>query len=271
MDRCYWTYSGARGDQGVRDMGRKKALRYAGIGGIVALHWLTFYGSIKLGNNVSITLACFATTTLFTALLEPLLTNSEFQWKEIFLGVFAVLGIYLVASVGELYTWAIVVGLISAFLAALFSSLNKRYIAHENILSVSTLELGAGWVVIGLVLPLYPNFAPSQLLDFSSAVISDITVPSWLSGIHSFWFLLILGLLCTSLAFVLQLNALKELKAFTTNLIINLEPIYGMLMAVWIFKENKALTPQFYIGSAIILGSVILYPILSRKRRAISS
>lgn len=250
---------------GIKNLGPKMVLRYAGIGAIVAVHWLTFYGSIKLGNNVSITLACFATTTLFTSILEPLLTKSEFRWEELSLGIFAVIGITLVASVGELYTWAIVVGLISAFLAALFSSLNKRYISDENLLSVSTVELSAGWIVIGLLLPLYPDFSVNQLFDFDLFSSTDLA-PTKLFGyqFHSFWYLLVLGLLCTSLAFVLQLKALKYLKAFTTNLIINLEPIYGILLAIWIFEENKELTLQFYIGTAIILASVALHPFLGK-------
>jgi drug/metabolite transporter (DMT)-like permease len=257
---------------GIRNMGWRKVLRYAGIGGIVAIHWLTFYGSIKLGNSVSITLACFATTTLFTAILEPLITKSKFRWDEIFLGIFAVVGIYLVASVGKLYTWAIVVGLISAFLAALFSSLNKRYISNDNALSVSAIELAAGWVLIGLLLPLYPDFTLESLFDFENFGSAGNAASHLLLGykIHSFWYLIVLGLLCTSFAFVLQLKALRYLKAFTTNLIINLEPIYGILLAIWIFNENKDLNMQFYIGTAIILASVGLYPFLGKllKRRA---
>jgi drug/metabolite transporter (DMT)-like permease len=251
---------------GIVKMGWKMVLRYAGIGGIVAIHWLTFYGSIKLGNSVSITLACFATTTLFTAILEPIITKSKFRWEELILGIFAVVGIYMVASVGKLYAWAIIVGLISAFLAALFSSLNKRYISDENILSVSTVELAAGWVVIGLLLPLYPNFSISDLFDFGGLGASSDASGQLFFGykIHSFWYLIVLGLLCTSLAFVLQLKALRYLKAFTTNLVINLEPIYGILLAVWIFEENKDLNTQFYLGTTIILASVALYPFVVR-------
>lgn len=253
---------------GIRQMGWQSALRFAGIGGIVALHWLTFYGSIKLGNSVSIALACFATTTLFTSIFEPLITKSKFDYRELFLGVFAVVGIYLVASVGALYFWAIVVGLISAVLAALFSSLNKRYIADQNILSVSTIELASGWLLLGLVLPLYPDFSLQQFFIFEPDPAMADKIPTLFGlKLHSFWYLLILGLACTSLAFALQLKALRYLKAFTTNLVINLEPIYGILLAIWIFEENKALTPQFYVGTAIILASVAAYPLLNRKKK----
>lgn len=255
---------------GIRSMPLKSVLRFAGIGAIVALHWLAFYGSIKLGDSASIALACFATTPFFTSFIEPLITKSKFKSEEIILGVFAIIGIYLIASVGKLYFWAIVVGLLAAVLAALFSSLNKRYIKDENVLSVSTLELAAGWLMIGLVLPLYPKFSFEQLFNFDSFAAIGPDGPTkvyTLFGleIHSFWYLLVLGLLCTSLAFVLQLKALKQLNAFTTNLVINLEPVYGVLLAIWIFHENKSLNGQFYIGTALILLSVILHPWLAKK------
>jgi drug/metabolite transporter (DMT)-like permease len=251
---------------GIMKMGWRKVLRYSGIGAIVAVHWLTFYGSIKLGDNVSITLACFATTPLFTAILEPLFTRSRFRWEELVLGLFAVIGIYLVTSVGEFYLWAILVGLASAILAAIFSSLNKRYIGNEeNILSVSAVQLAAGWVVVGLLLPIYPEFNISDLFNFEplgKLGLKQHLLFGW--KIHSFSYLVVLGLLCTSLAFVLQLKALKHLKAFSTNLVINLEPIYGILLAIWVFGESKVLNASFYWGTAIILISVGLYPFLRK-------
>lgn len=255
--------------KGIRQMSRKQLLTFAGIGCIVATHWLTFYGSIKLGDNASVTLACLATASLFTAILEPIITGSKFLKEEIFLGLCAIVGIYLVVDVGEFYYKAIAVGLLSAFLAALFSTLNKKNIKDVNVLSVSTLELASGWVFMSIVIPFY-------MKDFSIAKLAMANTeqnPEHLLfglSIHPFWYILTLGLLCTSLAYVLSLKALKHLSAFSTNLVINLEPVYGILLAAWIFHEGDNLTLNFYIGTTIILAGVILHPYLVylRRRRA---
>ncbi len=252
----------------IRNMSAKDLLRYSGIGAIICLHWITFYGSIKLGDNVSITLASFATASLFTALLEPLITGTKFQREEMIMGISAIVGIYLVVDVDEFYYPAIVVGLISAFLAALFSTLNKRYIKENNLIAVSTVELGAGFIFLTLILPLY-------IRDFNWGKLAMSNIdknPAHLlfgMDIHPFWYILTLGLLCTSFAFVLSLLALKRLSAFSTNLVINLEPVYGILLAAWIFKEGNDLTGKFYLGTAIILSGVILHPyfVYLRKKK----
>ena len=230
----------------------KRILVFTGIGVLVALHWITFYGSIKLGNSASVTLACFATTALFTSVLEPLITKSSFKWLELILGIFIILGIYLLSGVGEYYYKAIAVGLISAFLAALFSVLNKKYIIGYNSISISIIELLAGFIFISLCLPLITIFLPQEQLLPTSM--------DW------FW-LICLGLLCTSFAYVLSLNSLKELSAFVANLSINLEPVYGILLAIVIFKESQDLNFSFYIGTSIILLAVILYPLISRYQK----
>lgn len=252
--------------RGIRQMQRRDLLRYTGIGCIVALHWLTFYGSIKLGDNASITLACLATASLFTAFLEPLITGSKFLKEEIFLGICAIAGIYLVVDVGEIYYKAIVVGLISAFLAALFSTLNKKHIRESNVLSVSTVELGGGFLFLTLILPFYMKDFSIQKMAMANM---EQNPEHLLFGmeLHPFWYILTLGLLCTSLAFVLSLFALKHLSAFSTNLVINLEPVYGILLAAWIFTENKDLSLSFYVGTGIILGGVILHPYLVYLRK----
>lgn len=247
--------------RGIRKLSWPDVLRFSGIGVLVSIHWVTFYGSIKLADSSSIALACLATSTLFTSLLEPLITRSRFQSIELLLGVLVIVGLYLVLNVGEAYYTAIVVGLISAFFAALFSVLNKRYLQHHNTLSVSTIELMAGFIFISLVIPIYEGeFFPDDYSLFRDDLVSDL--PIFGMHIHSFVYLIILGLLCTSLAYALSLQALKELSAFTTNLTINLEPIYGILMAAFFFQENNDLNLWFYLGTAIILLSVLAHPFL---------
>jgi drug/metabolite transporter (DMT)-like permease len=256
--------------RGILEIPRRRLLTYVGIGVVVCLHWLSFYGSIKLANSASITLACLATSTFFTALLEPIITKSKFQWVELILGVLVIAGIYFIMQVDLSYTQAIVVGLISAFLASLFSVLNKKYIANNNTLSVSTIELGSGFIFLTLVLPFV--FDWGSISTELSLFGDDLYAQETLFGlrIHSFWYLVLLGVGCTSLAYALALSSLKQLSAFTSNLAVNLEPIYGILLAAAIFQENKELTFNFYLGTALILSGVMLHPFLLNPRRFLS-
>lgn len=233
--------------RGLTRISIKNLLRFSGIGVIVALHWITFYGSIKIGNSASITLACLATTSLFTSLLEPLITKSKFNWIELILGLFVILGIILLTGVGELYYNAIIVGLISALLAAFFSVLNKKYITGQNTISVSVVELFAGFVFISLCYPLI------SMYNHQTQWIPQSTDWLWIG---------ILGVFCTSIAYVLSLNSLKELSAFVANLSINLEPVYGIILAALIFHESQDLNLSFYLGTSIILLAVLLHPII---------
>lgn len=235
--------------KGLRSIKKSNFFIFTGIGVLVALHWLTFYGSIKVGNSASVTLSCLATSSLFTSILEPLITKSKFKWVELLLGLLVIVGIYFLSGVGEAYYWAIVIGIISAFLASLFSTLNKKYITGQNTLSVSTIELGAGFVFISICYPILQSIFPQ---------------PQWLPTGNDWWWLIVLGLLCTSLAFALALDALKVISAFISNLSINLEPVYGILLAIWILNEDAQLNIHFYVGTSIILLAVLLHPILSR-------
>jgi len=247
---------------GLRALKRIEILRFGGIGIIVALHWVAFYGSIKLGNSASVTLACMATTPLFTSFVEPFITRRRVLKTEVLLGIITIVGVYFLSGVGSFYYPAMITGIFSAFLASCFSTLNKKYAGHHNSISVSFLELFSGWIFLGLLLPFY------YLTDKQFHIMpyySDLT-QVWnftFLGIHSDWFyLLFLGLLCTSLAFVYSLQALKHISAFTSNLSINLEPVYGIILAAVLLKENKDLNFNFYLGALIILGCVVLHPIL---------
>jgi drug/metabolite transporter (DMT)-like permease len=237
--------------KGILLITKKNLLKFIGIGILVAMHWLTFYGSIKVGHSASVTLACLATASLFTSVLEPLITRSKFEWIELLLGVIVILGIYLLSGIGESYYSAIIIGIISAFLAALFSTLNKKYIAGQNSLSVTTVELTSGFLFISIAYPFINTFMPQT---------------QW-TAIGTDWvWLIILGLLCTSLAFALAINSLKELSAFISNLSINLEPVYGILLAIWLLNEDTILNFNFYLGTSIILLAVVLHPILTKYK-----
>lgn len=254
---------------GLKVLSKNDIWRFSGIGILVAIHWITFYGSIKLGNNASITLACLATTPLFTSLLEPFISKRRILKTEVLLSIITIIGVYFVTGAGSFYYPAIITAIISAFFASTFSTLNKKYIAHHNSMSVSFVELFSGWLFIGLLLPIYFNTDP----NFSIIPSGTHALDSWsfnFLGLDSDWYyLILLGLLCTSLAFVYSLQALKYVSAFTSNLAINLEPVYGIILAAFIFKENNELNFEFYLGACIILSCVVLHPILQKieKRR----
>ncbi|MCB0651373.1 MAG: DMT family transporter [Saprospiraceae bacterium] len=232
-------------------MRRDMLLKYAGIGVIVGLHWLAFYGSIKLA-NASIALVCMATTSFFTALLEPLILGRKVRFYEIVLGVFIVPGMILVANNVEFSMMAgIWVGLASALFASLFSILNKKLITHASEMNITLIEMSSAWVFLGIVLLVmtFNGAAPVQFIPSPS---------DWI-------YLLVLALLCTTFAYVLALRALHHLSAFASNLTINLEPVYGIILAWLILKDGEEVTPGFYLGGLIIIASVFSYPFL-RKR-----
>lgn len=231
------------------EVGRRQLLRLLGIGLLTGLHWVAFYGSIKLA-NASIALICMATTSLFSSLLEPLIVRSPFRWYELLLGVFILPGIWLVVDgSAAAMNLGIGVGLVSAFLAALFTNLNKRYMGDTDALRVTFIELGGATVFLGVLLPFFGNgpFWPGRPLD-------------WL-------YLLTLALLCTTLTYVLSLRALRKLSAFATNLTINLEPVYGIFLAYFLLNDARELSGKFYLGTAIIIIAVFGYAGINRYLR----
>jgi len=220
----------------------KQAVNFFLIGTLIALHWVAFYGSIKL-SNVSIGLVCFSATGLFTALLEPLLVTKKLQWAELGLGLLSLLGIYLIFHFDERYQTGIIVGIISAFLAALFSVLNKKQVADAEPTIMMLYELTGGLVILTLLMPAYAYFFPETTI-----------IPT----LSDFGWLLVLSWLCTIIAMQLMLDSLKKVSAFTQNLSLNLEPVYAIIMAFILFDENKYLSNSFYYGVGLIILSVVL-------------
>ncbi|HVR82238.1 MAG TPA: DMT family transporter [Luteimonas sp.] len=242
--------------RGLRAMSRRLMLSYAGIGVLVSLHWLTFYGAIKL-SNASVGVTCIALATVFTALVEPWLTRTRFSKRELALGIAVLPGVALVVGgVPSSMRLGIAVGTLSALLVALFGSLNKRLVEHGDPLTVTALELGAGTLVLTMLAPVMPMLFPA----FAGKLLV-------LPGEHDALYLLALSLACTLLPFALSLVALRHMSAFAAQLAVNLEPVYAIVLAIVLLDEQRELTPQFYAGVAIILAAVLLYPLISRPRR----
>ena len=244
--------------RGIRAMPARLLWAYAGIGVLVALHWLTFYAAIKL-SNASIGATCIALATVFTAMVEPWLARSRFSRRDFLLGVAVLPGVALVVDgVPDDMRIGIVVGVASAILVALFGSLNKRLVEHADPLTVTAVELGAGTLALTLLAPLMPLLLPI----FGSANL--LTLPSIQDG----WLLLLLALVCTLLPFALSLVALRHMSAFSAQLATNLEPVYAIALAIILLGEQHELSLQFYFGVLIILGAVFIYPLLGNPRRS---
>ncbi|TWI01012.1 threonine/homoserine efflux transporter RhtA [Luteimonas cucumeris] len=242
--------------RGLRAMSPRLALAYCGIGVLVALHWLTFYGSIKL-SNASVGATCIALATPMTALLEPWLVRRPFSLRDVLLGIAVLPGVVLVVGgVPADMRLGVAIGVLSALLVALFGSLNKRLVEHGDPLTVTALELGAGVLLLTLLAPLMPLVFPA----FSGDLFA-------LPGLQDAGYLLALALACTLLPFALSLVALRHMSAFAAQLAINLEPVYAIILAILLLNEQRELTPQFYLGVAIILAAVLVYPLIGRPRR----
>ncbi|WP_312915996.1 DMT family transporter [Stenotrophomonas sp.] len=241
--------------RGLSGLNPRLVLGYAGIGALVALHWLTFYGAVKLA-NASVAATCIALAPVFTAIIEPWIARRPFQLRELALGVIVLPGVALVVGgVPDGMRLGVAVGAVSALLVAIFGSFNKRMVGHADPLTVTALELGAGTLTLTLLAPAMPLLLP--------ALASDLWV---LPNLHDGLLLLALSGLCTLLPFALALVALKHLSAYTVQLVTNLEPVYAILLAMLFLGEQHELTPQFYLGVAIILGGVFLHPLLNRLR-----
>jgi len=239
--------------RGLRAMPLRLIAAYAGIGCLVALHWLTFYAAIKLA-NASVAATCMGVGPAFLALVEPWLTGRRFDARELALGVLVIPGVVLVAGgVPASMHLGLGVGILSALLVALFGALNKRLVEHADPLTVTGVELGAGTLLLTALAPLLPHDGPL------------LPIPE----LHDLILLLILSIGCTLLPYTVALAALRKLSAFYVQLATNLEPIYAIALAIVLLGEQRELGLMFYLGVAIILLSVFAHPLLARTGKGV--
>jgi len=239
--------------RGLRAMPLRLIVAYAGIGCLVALHWLTFYAAIKLA-NASVAATCMGVGPAFLALVEPWLTRKRFDARELALGVLVIPGVVLVAGgVPASMHLGLGVGILSALLVALFGALNKRLVEHADPLTVTGVELGAGTLLLTVLAPLLPHDGP--LLP--------------LPDLHDLMLLLALSIGCTLLPYTVALAALRKLSAFYVQLATNLEPVYAIALAIVLLGEQRELGLMFYLGVAIVLMSVFAHPLLARTGKGV--
>jgi drug/metabolite transporter (DMT)-like permease len=220
----------------------KSTFKLLGVGAIISLHWVTFYGSIKY-SNVSVSVTCLSTIGFFTSLFEPLIMRRKVDFVEVFLGLLAIAGVYLIFNFYPEYKTGIIFGIISAMLACIFPILNKKLLNDFSPNTVTLYEMSGGFIALFFVLPVYFHFFPPAY---------------YLPTSNDLLWLIVLAAVCTVFAFNLSLKALKHITAFTTNLSYNFEPVYSIILAFIIFKENKFLGPGFYVGLALIMLAVTL-------------
>jgi drug/metabolite transporter (DMT)-like permease len=222
-------------------------LLFAGI--VIALHWFTFFRAIKV-SNVSVTLACLSTGAFFTSFLEPILYGRKIIWYEVFFGVIVIVGLSIIFRVESQYIEGILLGLSSAFLSALFSVYNSKFAKVYNPTLISFYELTGGIIFFSLLLLGTNSFSTSFF---------NISASDWM-------YLAILSSLCTAYAFIASVKVMRFLSPYTVMLTINLEPIYGIILAVLVFHEKEKMSPQFYLGAVIILVTVITNGIVKYYR-----
>jgi drug/metabolite transporter (DMT)-like permease len=220
----------------------RDVLKISGVGVIAALHWVTFYGSIKYA-NVSVALVCFSSVGFFTALLEPLFHRKRIVPVEVLLGLMVIAGIYIIFHFDPKYKTGIIVGIISALLIAVVMILIRQFVQRINSETFLTWQITGAFAGLSVLMPFYLYLFPTDHILPSSE--------DWI------W-LLVLAWFCSVVALQFSTKALKHLSAFTVNISYNFEPLYGILMAFILFGENKELDWSFYVGLSMIVLVVIL-------------
>ncbi len=212
------------------------------IGILIAIHWVCFYGSIKLA-NVSIALVCISSIGLFTAVLEPIMLKTKWVWTDLLIGLLSLIGILFIFQFDIQFRTGILVGLISSFFASVFTIINKKMTVRYTTQTIQTFEMFGGFGFLTLVILVLNTYQQTPFII--------PTKTDW------FW-LIILALVCTVWANHLMLNALKRISAFTMNVTLNLEPVYGIIIAVILFQEQKQMGKGFFIGISLISIAVLL-------------
>ncbi len=236
---------------------RKKSLRISSrdmltvtaTGFIIGMHWILFFWSARL-STASVCLAGMATTSLWTAFVEPVFNRTRIKWYEVALGLMVIVGLLVIFSFESGYWLGLFMALVSAFLAAVFSVINGKLTQKHDPYQITFYEMAGACLISALFMPVYTAFIGTEGLKMN-----------W-EGYDWFW-LFLLGGVCTVYAFSVSVELMKRLSVFSINLTVNLEPVYGIVLAVLIFGESEKMTPQFYLGTGIILVSVLTYPVVN--------
>ena len=226
---------------------KSQLIQYLAVGMLVGLHWVLFFHAIKI-STVSVTLVTLSSVTLFTAILEPVINRKKISIADILIGLVIIFGIYLIFKFEFQYFWGIVYGLSCAFCASIFSIFNARMVKKGSPTSITFYEMIGAWIGVSMIMLISGQFDEQMILSQSDLM-----------------YLLVLGVGCTAIAYVLGVAVMRELSAFTVALTTNMEPVYGIILALLIFGQKEAMSTGFYFGAIIVLVTVFIYPYLKTK------
>lgn len=233
------------------DIQKTDLIRMLLTGGLIAAHWILFFGAARV-STASICLAGMATGSLWTSLLEPLLTGRRISLLEMGIGIVVIAGLYVIFHFEFNHALGITMAILSALLAALFTVINVQFSARYDAYTITFYEMAGACIVTGIFLPFYKRFIANNGLLQLSPNLSD-------------WFYIaILAFVCTVYAYSVAVKLMKKFSAFAINLTVNLEPVYGIVLAFLFFGDSEKMTPGFYLGTLIILAAVLLYPVLKK-------
>lgn len=236
-------------------------LKIFGVGFVIGLHWILFFWSARV-STASVCLAGMATTSLWTAFVDPLINRTKVKWYEVALGLIVISGLLVIFQFESGYWLGLTLALLSALAAAVFSVFNGRLTQRHSPYQITFYEMAGASLTALIFLPLYTEFFGN----------GEEIQWAW-KGLDWLW-LLVLSLVCTVFAFSVSVELMKRVSVFSVNLTYNLEPVYGIILAVLIFGESEKMTPQFYLGTLIILISVLVYPALNfwnKRRKAVQA
>jgi len=229
----------------------KTFAKFSIAGIIIALHWITFFESIKQ-SNISIALAMFSTGAFFAALIEPIFFKRKIVWYEMFLGILIIFGVLLITKAELQYINGIILGISSALFSTLFAVINGKFVKRYSASVISIYEFISGVFFISIFIIFFGEGFSFEFFNLSG---SDWT------------YLFILASICTAYAFIVAVHVMKYISPYTVVLTYNLEPIYGIALAIILFPQKEKMSTEFYIGAAIIISTVILNGILKNSNK----
>ncbi|MDN4166554.1 EamA family transporter [Cytophagales bacterium LB-30] len=231
-------------------IGWGEILKIVGTGVLISAHWILFFASARV-SNASVALAGIATCSFWTSFLEPLMTKRKIKGFEVLLGVVVVLGLYVIFRFEFTHAVGLSMAIVSALLASLFTVINSQFTQRHNPYMITFYEMGGAFITTAVFLPFYALFFTEGQLQLQP------TTMDWV------W-IIILAIVCTVYAYSLSVELMQKISAFMVNLTVNMEPVYGIILAVLIFGESEEMQGGFYLGTLIILLSVIAHPFLDK-------
>lgn len=237
--------------RGTFKVGRPDLFKLLAIGAIVSLHWIAFFGSARV-SNVSVSLVGFATNSLWAALLEPWFNKTRIKNYEVLLGLIVMTGLYIIFSFDFQYKLGLLLGIFAGFTSALFSVFNSRMVKRNSSRTITFYEMLGVFLATGILLPFLPLAG------------IELHLPQLPSGMD-FLYIAILAGVCSVYAYTVAVELMKRVSVFMIQLTLNLEPVYGIIMAVIIFGQQEKMNLNFYVGTIVILSAVITYPLVKKR------